>query len=94
MNSEELKEKMKQHSSEFGVLWTKIVNDVNDYLKDNPDKGFDALMYSPVEAIIDNLCLSGAWIKDRLSGISGFVGSDTYKKSLAKKIRKALRYTL
>lgn len=94
MDADQLKEKMKAHSLEFNVLWNKIIIDVNDYLKDNPDKGLDALMYSPVEALVDNLCLSGAWIKDRLSGIAGFVGSNTYKKSLAKKIRKALGYTV
>lgn len=49
-----------------------------------------------VEKFVDNLCLSGAWIYDRIEKQSGAPHSlnPKYKRSLTKKIRKALGYTL
>ena len=43
---------------------------------------------------VDDLCLSGAWIKDRINGHNPYVSGKSYNKSVTKKIRKALGYTI
>jgi len=93
MTKEQYVEKMKHHEEEFDKMWDLIVEDTNVFVKDNPSIG----MYSfsnNVEKFVDNLCLSGAWIHDRIENVIGFPGMKTYKRSLSKKIRKALGYTL
>jgi hypothetical protein len=90
----QLKSEMLKNQIQFDKLWTKIVKDINDYKLDNPQKNFYEFEHSEIETFIDDLCLSGAWIRDRLDNKTGSVHSTTYKKSLTKKIRKALDYTL
>jgi len=93
MTKEEYIIQMKKHENEFGDLWTKIVQDTNQFVKDNPDIEFDSFQNS-VEHFIDSLCLSGAWIEDRINKKTSIPGNIKYNGSLTKKIRKALGYTL
>ena len=67
MTKEEYINKMKQHEIEFELLWRKIVDDTNDFIKDNPDGKCTDAFTNNVELFIDTLCLSGAWIQDRLN---------------------------
>ncbi len=94
MKAETLKKRMFKHHLTFEKLWTKIVKDVNEYVETNPEKTFYSFEYSDIEKFIDSLCLSGAWIKDRIDGKSGLPHNKNYKGSLTKGIRKALGYTL
>ena len=92
-DQEKLTMKLKKHSKSFNELWSKIVGDINDYKKDNNDsQGID--LYHEIENITDNLCLSGAWITDRMNGITAVTHSPQYNKSLTKKVRKALGYLI
>jgi hypothetical protein len=84
--------KMKKHEQAFDKLWMKMVDDTNQFIKDNPDRSMYQFQNS-IEKFIDQLCLSGAWITDRINGKSGVPSSSNYRGSLSKKIRKALGYT-
>jgi len=88
MTKEEYINKMKQHEIEFELLWRKIVDDTNDFIKDNPDGKCTDVFTNDVELFIDTLCLSGAWIQDRLNN-----KKPRDRGSLRKKIRKVLGYT-
>ena len=46
------------------------------------------------EKLTDSLCLSGAWVRDRLTGFEGTTHSPKYRGSLTKKVRKALGYNV
>mgnify|MGYP005849973847 CR=1 FL=1 len=89
-----LERKLKKRDQQFDRLWAKIVTDVNDYIDKHGQLSEYDVYYGTSEKLIDNLCLSGAWIQDRLLGKKGVTHSPTYKKSLTKKIRKALGYNL
>ena len=84
---------MKQHGATLDRLWQKIVDDTNEFIKDNPDEDNNAPRFSPIEDLVDSLCLKGAWIRDRLDGKKGMHWHPKYRGSLTKKIRKALGYT-
>ena len=79
--------KMKKHEERFDKLWGMIVEDTNLFLHKNPDTAIYHFQNN-VEKFSDHLCKSGAWIQDR---INGYIPSN--RKSLTKKIRKALGYT-
>tara|TARA_A100001201_G_scaffold100253_1_gene86234 strand:- start:159 stop:428 length:270 start_codon:yes stop_codon:yes gene_type:complete len=88
MRKETYIKKMKAHEERFDILWAKMVKDTNDFIEKNPD----VTMYSfqnSIEKFTDNLCLSGAWIQDRING-HGYRD----RIGLTKKIRKALGFTL
>ena len=87
MTKEEYINKMKQHEIEFELLWRKIVDDTNDFIKDNPDGVYTDVFTNNVEIFIDTLCLSGAWIHDRLNN-----KKPRDRGSLTKNIRKVLGY--
>ena len=78
--------KMKAHEERFDKLWRKIVDDTNEFIDKNPE----TTMYSlnRVERMSDYICLSGAWIKDRINH-----KNPKDRGSLTKKIRKALGFT-
>ena len=81
---------MKEHENSFDVLWMKIVKDTNEFIESNPKLDTKkASEESSTEKMVDSICLSGAWIMDRLKG-----KYPKDKGSLTKKIRKALGYTL
>lgn len=93
MTKEEYIIQMKKHQNEFDHLWIKIVDDTNQFIKDNPDIRFDSFQNS-VEHFTDILCLSGAWVQDRINNKCGLPNTNEYKGSLSKKIRKTLGYNL
>ena len=81
---------MKEHENSLDVLWMKIVEDTNEFIESNPKLDTEkASEERSIEKMVDGICLSDAWIMDRLKG--------KYPKdrgSLTKKVRKALGYTL
>jgi len=91
MTTKQYEKRMKQHEKSFDKLRQKIVSDTNDFIKDNPEKTMYS--FSNIEKFCDNMCLSGAWIQDRINGYYGTTQHKTYNKSLTKKIRKALGFT-
>ena len=86
MKKETYIKKMKANEERFDKLWSKIVDDTNTYIEKNPER----IMYDlqSIEKFSDHMCKSGAWIQDR---INDYFPQD--RKSLTKKIRKALGYT-
>lgn len=92
LTMEEYIKRMKKHEAAFDELWTKIVADTNQFISDNPDVSMYSLQNS-IEKFSDQLALSGSWIPDRINGYSGVPEGNKYKKSLTKKIRRALGYT-
>jgi len=78
---------MEKRHKQFNRLWMKTVDDVNEFVDQYPET---TIYYNlpKTERFLDDLCLSGAWINDRIEGTNR-----NHRKSLAKKIRKALGYT-
>ena len=90
MDKQEYLRRMKEHENSFDLLWMKIVKDTNEFIESNPKLDTKkASEESSTEKMVDSICLSGAWIMDRLKG-----KYPKDKGSLTKKIRKALGYTL
>lgn len=88
-----LERKLKKRNLQFDRVWQGIVTDVNHYLEKNEPIGDIGEFKREVETLVDDLCLSGAWVNDRLTGESPSSIRRSYSKSLTKKIRKALGYT-
>lgn len=80
---------MKEHEDSFDVLWMKIVDDTNNFIESNQLDTKKASEENSIEKMVDGICLSGAWIMDRLNG-----KYPNDRGSLTKKVRKALGYTL
>lgn len=75
-------------------IHNKAVTAVNEYLEHNkPFFKSEVICTKEVECIVDNLCLTGAWIYDRLQGKICTTHHKNYNGSLTKKIRKALGFT-
>ena len=90
MDKQEYLKRMKEHEDSFNVLWMKIVEDTKEFIESNPklDTG-KALEERSIKNMVDGICLSGAWIMDRLKG-----KYPNDRGSLTKKVRRALGYTL
>uniref|UniRef100_A0A6M3MCN3 Uncharacterized protein n=1 Tax=viral metagenome TaxID=1070528 RepID=A0A6M3MCN3_9ZZZZ len=88
---EKLGKQLEKRRIQFYGLHGKIVVDINKYLDKEP--GIHSNIRQ-VEVLTDDICLFGAWITDRLEGKPGTPDIEGYDKSLSKKIRKALGYTL
>ena len=90
MDKQEYLRRMKEHEDNFEVLWMKIVDDTNNFIESNHKLDTKkTLEESRIEKMVDSICLSGAWIQDRLNGLY-----PKDRRSLTKKIRRALGYTL
>ena len=90
MDKQEYLRRMKEHEDSFEVLWMKIVEDTNEFIESNPKLDTEkASEERSIEKMVDSICLSGAWIMDRLNG-----KHPNDRGSLTKKIRRALGYTL
>ena len=77
---EEYKEKLKLHSKEFDNLFQRVVLDTNKLVDRNPDFVYEK--DKDIELFIEDLILSGAWIKDRLNAVDGMLynrKSNTYQ---------------
>ena len=95
MTTKELNAKMLEHRKNFDLVFDQISSDVNEFLKQNPDHaGYYSFQAQETDRLVDALCLSGAWIRDRLSGKKGVPGTKEYRGSLTKRIRKALGYNI
>lgn len=64
----------------------------NKFDEHNPEVSMYSLQNN-VNKFSDQLCLSGAWVQDRINGKSGVHTNSKYRGSLTKKIRKSLGYT-
>ena len=81
---------MKEHEDSFNVLWMNIVEDTNEFIESNPKLDTEKSSEErSIENMVNSICLSGAWIMDRLNG-----KYTNDRGSLTKKIRRALGYTL
>jgi len=89
MRKNTYQKKMENHKKSFDKLWKKIVNDTNDFIEKNPE--ISLYSFQDIEKFTDNMCLSGAWVQDRLNGKSPFVHK---KGSLTRKIKKSLGYNI
>ena len=93
MTTKQYIKRMNKHEESFNKIWRKIVDDTNAFIKENPETTMYsfgnniAILYN-IEKFSDSMCLSGAWIQDRING-----KMPTDRGSLTKKIRKALGYT-
>ena len=72
----------------------KAVTAVNKYLTNNKPMDKSNVWIAEIDHMVDNLCLSGAWIYDHLQGKICTTHNKDYRGSLTKKIRKALGYNL
>lgn len=92
MNKAELCSKMEEMHKKFqNEVWEKTFLAVLSYVDEN---GTTDDIHHTIQAYIDDLCLSGAWIQDVLNGYTGTPHGLKYRGSLGKKIRKALGYTV
>ena len=72
-----------------------MVEAVNSYHNSNGDISKNDILWSKeISGYTDSVCLSGAWLKDRLMGYTGTHHHPTYGKTLTKKIRRALGYVV
>lgn len=89
MDKQEYLKRMKEHEDSFNVLWMKIVEDTNEFIESNHKLDTEkASEDRSIEKMVDGICISGAWIMDRLKG-----KHPNDRGSLTKKVRKALGYT-
>ena len=80
---EALARKLKKREEQFDRVWDGIVRDVNGYLEKHEPES-DTMHYPrSVDKFIDQLCLSGAWINDRLTGHTSWSGNAYREKILA-----------
>ena len=91
MNKGELCAKMAEMHKKFqNEVWNQTFLAVLDYVEEH---GTDDDIHETVKLYLEDLCLSGAWIKDILTGHYGR-HNPKYRGSLTRKIRKALGYNL
>lgn len=74
----------------FEKFHQKTVEAVLMFLDHNPTGGEPS---PKIERIVDNVCLHAAWIYDRIQDKTCTHHSPDYRRSLTKKIRKALGFT-
>lgn len=90
-----LDKRLKQLSDRYDKeIHTNMVEAVNSYLQHNPPMSDNQITWGVYHKVTDNICLSASWMIDRLRGYYGHTHSNTYRKTLTKKIRKALGYTI
>jgi hypothetical protein len=87
MTAEEYCRRMKVHEETFDKLWMEIVKDTNSFLANDP-KMAGNFSSNSIDKFTDQICLSGAWIQDRLNGYKF-----GHRRGLTKKIRRVLGYT-
>lgn len=80
-----LERKLKKREQQFDKLWMKTVNDVNHYVEKHGTDDDLGQFKRSVESFVDSLCLSGAWIKDRLTGYRGVPGLEYITKDLSQR---------
>lgn len=86
MNKQQYIELMEEHDREFTKVWSKMCDDTNKFISENPD----VTMYSlpSVSNTADYLAVSGAWLYDRIAK-----KNPRDRGAMTKKIRKTLGYS-
>lgn len=87
---------MQNRIKQFDKLMSKTDQEIIDFVNAQGIVSEYTFMGSLNNAnkLTDSLCLSGAWVRDRLTGFSGAPGVPEYRGSLTKKVRKALGYNI
>jgi hypothetical protein len=91
MTTKKYQERLDQHEATFERLWQKIVADTNAFQSTKKERTWE--LDNQIEIFTDRICLTGAWVRDRLNGKIATIHNKDYKISLTKKIRNALGYT-
>lgn len=91
---EKLNDHLNKCRKSHTVIFSTAIEAINAYIAKNGHITDEYLMHGEIEKLVDDLILSGAWIHDRLRGYTGTPHHHTYKKTLTKKVRKAIGYTL
>ena len=91
-----LNKKMQNRIKQFDNLMTKANQEIINFVDTHGVVSEYALMseLKNAEKLTDSLCLSGAFVHDRLTGFTGTSHSSKYRGSLTKKVRKALGYNV
>ena len=78
----------------YNEVHAHLVKLIQEYTKEENSKSYYSLSGYDAIKKLDDMALLTGWTIDQLNKLDDYVGSPTYKKSLVKKIRKALGYTL
>lgn len=91
-----LDKKLQNRIKQFDKLMSKTDQEIIDFIEAHGVVSEYTFMGSLNNAnkLTDSLCLSGAWVRDRLTGFSGAPNTPEYRGSLTKKVRKALGYNV
>lgn len=81
-----LNKKLLKRDKQFDKLWSYIVDDINTFIEKNGvlDNHTVDTKLQNLDKITDSMCLSGAWMQDRLKGYTSWSGNN-YSRSLSKK---------
>lgn len=80
------------HTQFEDELWPQVEKLVNSFREEHEPTTPE--YEEEIDKFIEHLCLSGSWLYDRIAGNSTNVGAKEYRKSLTKKVRKVLGFTL
>ena len=78
----------------YKEVQTPLVEAVNQYVKEEHETYDNSLYVKEDIKAIETLAFLTAWVEDRLNDKEAWTGSKDYPKSRARKIRKALGYTI
>ena len=92
MNKQEFLKELQNKYIEFKKIHYEIVDLVNEFLSNEENQYAVDTNYDLRD--VEQLCFTYAWIVDRLNNRSSLVDGKGYNKSMSKKIRKALGYSV
>lgn len=92
MNKQQFLNKLNKKINKFEKLHYEIVALIREFTFDKENINTIDCAYELRN--LDKFCFTYAWIIDQLNGNSGIVGGKGYNKSMSKKIRKAMGYTV
>lgn len=92
MNKQQFLNKLNKKMNKFEKLHYEFVDLVNKYISNEENINTIDCAYELKN--LDQFCFTYAWIYDRLQGKSGLYGGKGYNKSMTKKVRKAMGYTV
>ena len=96
MKKETYKKQLNKQIEKFNKIHKNLVELTNKYLEDENNKFTIDTLYDDSIRNMEQFCFTYAWVVDRLQdrNVCFVNGNKDYKKSMNKKIRKALGYTL
>lgn len=92
MNKQQFLKRLNKKIDKFEKLHYEMVALVRDFTSDEENINTIDCAYELKN--LDQFCFTYAWIYDRLQGKSGLYGGKGYNKSMTKKVRKAMGYTV